>query len=75
MKTIIQNTMRDGGNIVVTTQFLFPADEFTAAEAETIVKGFQAPAPKPAANVSPLQAKINKQMGLPDNIFAKYADR
>ena len=73
METTVVNVVRDGDNLIVHARFRFPAADFSADEVTQIVKGFQAPDQTLAAvQISPLQAQINKQMGVSDMVFAKY---
>lgn len=73
MKIEIKNRMHAGEDAVISASFIFPLKEFSLEEAEAIVKGFQAPTkPAPSVMLSPIQAEINKQMGVSAAQFAKY---
>jgi hypothetical protein len=83
MRMTIQEPVRDGDAFVIRTQFIFPSLEYSADEAKAFVSKIEAEATKmdrasrdaqvAAMRIDPIQAQVNKQMGVSDTLFARYA--
>jgi len=86
MRMTIQEPVRDGDAFVVRAQFIFPSLEYSADEAKAFVSKIEAEATKmdranqdgqnskvAAMWIDPIQAQVNKQMGVSDRVFMKYA--
>jgi hypothetical protein len=85
MRMVIQEPVRDGDAFTVKAQFIFQSLEYSADEARAFVKKIEAEASKmdsasqdgqknilAVIRIDPIQAQINKQMGISDRLFAKY---
>jgi hypothetical protein len=86
MRMEIQEPTRETDHFTVKAQFIFPSLEYSADEARAFVKKIEAEASKmdsasrdgqknnlAAMCLDPAQKEVNKQMGLSDKRFLKYA--
>jgi hypothetical protein len=72
METKIDSVVSEGNRTVITATFVFDS-EFSRADAEAAVKGFQPPALDQAAvaSISKEQREINLKMGVSDRTFLR----
>jgi len=76
-KVIMGGIIRDGNRLVVDATVEFDGNEWTADQAESAVKSAlgSLPAKSPtlaAMRLDPVQAGMNRKLGLSDAVFARY---